>query len=625
MLTAMRKGASSWPAKLLLGVIALSFVMWGMGGIFSGRNVDVVAEVGGSDIGLVDVETAYRRQVQALASSGVRVDQGSALARSVAGMAVDELVERTLDRNAALDLGITIGDESVRGAIAADPAFRDASGAFDRNRFAVLLQRNGLAEADYVALLREQLGGAQLRGSIQAAPPAPDALAGPLFRHRFERRTVEAVLVPNDALASEREPGPGELGAWFEARREQYRAPEYRGADYILVYPADIAAEMSAGEAEMLAAYEAGGARWTEPESRHVRRLAFPDEAAAAEAAARIDAGESFDAVAAALGAEVLDLGEVTRADLFGELAGPVFALEEGATGAPIESPFGGWLLATVEAIQPERRVSFEAARETLAEEVRLGKAGDAIWDLANDLDDLLAAGDRLSEAAATLGLERHRIDAVDRHGDARENGALQILPEAPEFLPELFAAEPGLATPVIETRDGGLLVIEVGSVREPRRFEFDEVEARVAGDWRRARQAEEAHDAARAAVAGLPSIRRLAGAFDGLEAAAEGPAELGRDDTLEIAGFGPEVTARVFEARPGEVLVVPAGEEDAQLAVRLVEIAQAPASGEDDGAATLGEGLAEAMAGDVNQQFRAWLRARHDIDINRALIEQYF
>jgi peptidyl-prolyl cis-trans isomerase D len=45
MLSSIRKFSTSWYAKILLGIIVIPFVFWGMGGVFTGGNKNVVVVI----------------------------------------------------------------------------------------------------------------------------------------------------------------------------------------------------------------------------------------------------------------------------------------------------------------------------------------------------------------------------------------------------------------------------------------------------------------------------------------------------------------------------------------------------------------------------------------------------
>lgn len=625
MLTQMRKGASSWPAKILLGVIALSFVIWGMGGVFQDRNVGVVAQVGDEDIGAARLQQAYRAQLQQFQSQGFMVEQGSELSRVIARMALDQLVTDTLYRITARDMGVTINDETVRADIAGNALFHDDQGRFDPARFSMLLQQNGLSETVYIAQVRQQIADSQLQNGIGATPPAPRIMVEPLYAYRNERRVAEIAVVPNDVLAPTVAPAAGELEAFFEEHADRYQAPEYRSADYILLYPDDIAAEMTATDEEALAYYQTNEDRWIEPGRRNVVRLAYATAEEAQAAADRLTAGEAIETVAAETGSDVLDMGSVTRGDLFGALADPIFALDEGAVSDPIPSPLGGFLVVRVDAVEPEVVTPFEEAREEAAGLVRLEKAYDALYDVANDLDNMLASGDTVAEAAETLGVPVKSVTMVDAAGNARDPASLQVIPSAPEFLDELAVGEPEFASPVIETSDDGLLALEVTAVEPGRPLSFEEARDRVAEDWLMERQAELAEKAAQDAVANLAGDAPLGEAFGELGVVARATAPIRRSETPEIQGVGIDAVQALFGAAPGEVIVVPAQGTEAQIVARVVSVEPASAAEDPAGTDELRDTLTSAIVTDLGDQFRAMMRQGHEVSVDNTMLEQIF
>ena len=45
MLGSIRKFSESWYAKILLGIIVIPFIFWGMGGVFTGGNKNVIVVI----------------------------------------------------------------------------------------------------------------------------------------------------------------------------------------------------------------------------------------------------------------------------------------------------------------------------------------------------------------------------------------------------------------------------------------------------------------------------------------------------------------------------------------------------------------------------------------------------
>ena len=643
MLTRIRQGASSWPAKIFLIVIALSFVGWGVGDIFVNRGETTVAEAGPVEIDIQDLQIAYRNRIQPLQQAGTQVAPGSELAQALARAALDGLILGALESAAAEGFAIAVSDDTLRADIAANDLFANQTGMFDAAVFAGVLATNGLSEERYLAALADGLRQEQLLDSLGAVPPLPAALALGIFRHRFERRTAEIAVIANDALAPEPVPTPGELESFFQANMAAYGAPQYRSADYLLVYPEDLARRIELAEATLREAYDAAPASWAEAERRRLERMAFDSEEEAQAAFAAIQAGADFAAVArerAGIASGELEFGWFTQNDLFAELAEPLFAAAEGETVAPLASPLGGWLLFRIAEVQGEKVVPFEEARERIAEDIKLRRARAAMFDLAGDMDDLIATGASVRETAATLGLEAMTLQRISREGQAEDALSLQIVPQAPGFLDELFLGEIDFPSTVIETEDGGLLVIEVTEIVAARQRDFAEVEAAVRDDWQRVRLAELATDAARAIAAATGAGDDLDAAYGATGASFTPSAPFRRDEPPRAAsdpdagaaiasggieGVGANAVAALFAARPGEIVVATSADGTGQVVARLGGIVAAEAASGLEALADMERALRDGWIGDILRQHQAALRRATPVAIDRRLLEQSF
>src|SRR5689334_21477696 len=125
MLRFLRKYSSSTGIKILYGVLALLFVIWGVGAM-GGERVDVVARVRGDTITrhALDRETA---QLQRRYEEMLRGRWSPALAQSLdlQGQALDHLIEQALIRHEAGRLGITVTSAELVDAITRMPEFQE--------------------------------------------------------------------------------------------------------------------------------------------------------------------------------------------------------------------------------------------------------------------------------------------------------------------------------------------------------------------------------------------------------------------------------------------------------------------------------------------------------------------
>ena len=616
MLTKLRESASSWPAKVILCVVALSFVGWGVGDIFVDRGETTVAEVGARDIDVRDLQTVYRNQIRSLQANGIRVDPGSDLGRLQARIALERLVRDTLLDSTASDLGITAGDDTLRAAIARNETFHDIAGTFSKSVFAGVLSMNGLTEEVFLARLSQEITRNQLLQSLVAVPPLPDDLLRRVTQYRQEKRTARIAVIPNGTLVSVPQPIEGELAAWFGERADSYHAAEYRSASFLLVYPEDIADGIAISPGEIEEAYNSQIGRWTVPEQRLVRQIRFEtqEEAEAAD-------GSDFDVIAP----EGTEARWYERKDLLVELSGPVFSASAGETTRPVESPLGGWLIFRIDEIANESVTTLEEVRDSLGSELRLAEARYAMFDLANDLDDLVASGATVPETASALGLEMQSIDRVSSTGDPEDPGSLQIIPTTPGFLDEVFLGDLDITSTVLETDSGGLLVVEVTEILPARSRSLDEVRQRVLGDWQKGRQAELALKEARRLVAGAGSTGSLDDVFQFADATFEVSEPVSRSEVPPIANVAHSAVKALFDARPGDTVVTPSADGNAQVIARLADIIPAdfpPVSGDSAG---IGDGLKQGLASDVVELLSSNMRETYPVSIDHGLIEQYF
>ena len=67
MLNTLRGSISGWTAKILLGLLVLSFAVWGIGDVFRGGVANAVLTAGETEVSLQDYALAYNRAQSRLA------------------------------------------------------------------------------------------------------------------------------------------------------------------------------------------------------------------------------------------------------------------------------------------------------------------------------------------------------------------------------------------------------------------------------------------------------------------------------------------------------------------------------------------------------------------------------
>jgi peptidyl-prolyl cis-trans isomerase D len=489
MLRGLRNASSNWLGKSIMiavvGFLALSFAIWGIGDIFRGFGRSTVAKIGGTEITIENFRTLYNDRLQQFSRQfgrPISADQARTMGldRIVIGQLIAEIV---LDERAR-SLGLALSDAEVSKQIMTDPAFLGPNGQFDRFRFEATIRNAGYTEPRFVAEQRRRLLRRELAGTISTGLSAPKALVDAVNRYDNEQRSIEYVLLDRAQAGDIPQPSPEELAKYFDERKILFRAPEYRKLVIVSLIPSEQARWTEISDADLKRAYEERRARYVTPERRHILQVDFPNAEAAQAAADRIAKGAKLDEIAKELGKteKDIDLGTVAKAAVIDRAAGDAaFALKEGEVSAPVKGRFGTVLVQVLK-IEPEQVRPFEQVAGELKQELATARAKTEIFDVYNKIEDARAEGKPLAEAAEALKLPMRTIDAIDRTGrDAA--GTPVSLPDQ-RLLAGAFSTEVGVDRDALQVQDG-YIWYDVTGVTPSRERPIDEVKEQVEARWR--------------------------------------------------------------------------------------------------------------------------------------------
>ena len=111
MIQLLHRLSQSWVASVLMGMLALSFIVWGIGDVFTGSSQSSIITVGSTEIG-PDMFGAYYRHFLRRASqqSKTEITPEDARRQGLPLIAVQELVSRTVMTNLADKMGTAAAD-----------------------------------------------------------------------------------------------------------------------------------------------------------------------------------------------------------------------------------------------------------------------------------------------------------------------------------------------------------------------------------------------------------------------------------------------------------------------------------------------------------------------------------
>jgi peptidyl-prolyl cis-trans isomerase D len=624
MLDSMRKAASGWMAKLLLGLLVVSFAVWGVSSsILTGPTANAVLEVGSARVTPVEFRLAYDRQLRALSEQfGTRLTREQAASVGIDQQVLTQLSAGALLDDVASDMNLGVSDKEIARLTAEDPAFHTSPGTFDRVLFERVLREVGMRPEDYLLNRAQVARRQQVVDSATASMTMPQAFLDALSVHQGETRDVSFLVLPKRLVEPVAEPDEAKLAAYFAENKAEYRFPEFRAVRHVKLEPEDIAAGIDVSEADIRADYDANIARFTTPEQRTIEQLIFTDRAAADAAAAALAGGKTFDQLAAEQNRTLADvlLGTFAKDAMPDKaLAESAFALPAaGSTSAVTEGQFGPVILR-VTAINPAVIKPFDQAREQVRNEIALNRAAETILDTHDAYEDARAGGDDMKSAAAKLNLQVVETPAVSRAGEDPAGKRIETLPAASDLLRVAFDGDVDTELPPISLGASGFLWVEVASVTPSRDAEIGEVRDRVVSDWKDAEANRLIGERANVLLGELKGGKALSQIATDLALEAETVSSLSRDNSQTSLGSAGVQAA--FGGPQGHLTVAPAETDGAQVLISVDKVARP----EPDAGRVASEvaPLNEALSDDVLDQLIARLRIDTPVQVNQRVIDQ--
>jgi len=349
---------------ILMGLLVVSFAIWGIADIFRGYGSQTLIEVGDTEITPQEYSRAQRDVLRVMSS-----DAGRSLSLQEAREA--GLENRVLERligGAAVDthaksLRLGISDEALLEGIMKDPAFQDSTGNFSPLALQQALRNLDMSEQGYLASERERNLRRQLLSTVGKSPVASQVFLSALNNYNNEARTLRYVIVPGTAGGRVPEPTDDDLKRFYTNHQAKFTQPEYRKIGVLAVTPDTVKDEVKITDDDLKAAFEKDKDKLGMPERRHVQQISFPDKAAADAAYQKIQSGTDFVALAKELGSSGsdIDLGILRRTDMADATIGDVaFKLEKDKVSEPVTGQLGKTVLLRVTEIQPGKVVTFE-------------------------------------------------------------------------------------------------------------------------------------------------------------------------------------------------------------------------------------------------------------------------
>ena len=406
MLQVIRKQVHGFLGWFIMGLIIMSFALWGISSYIDGGEEIPVTTVGSTKFYEKDVNRAYSRLKQSN-------PQYAALDESVLRKeAIRQLVADTVLGNAVDDIGLVVGDQSVKKIIQDIPVFK-VDGKFDKNTYTLALNSQGLSSRQFIEQTRLALAKDQLRRSSLDSGFTTEAELEGYFRLFNQSRDVEYINIP--ITVKQVKHSDESIQTYYDEHADRYQVAEQVSLQYVELSLDDLAAQEEVTDEGLLAYYEEQKDLFTKEERRKVRHILISTKADNSEQDAlkksqeilqKLVDGEDFADLAKQYSEDPLskkkggNLGFIRKGDMVKEFEDKVFELAQGVNSKPIKTEYGYHILQ-VTAIQAAKSKSFEEVKVKITKEYRRKQAENSYFELQETLDQVRYENSASLDAAA--------------------------------------------------------------------------------------------------------------------------------------------------------------------------------------------------------------------------------
>ena len=410
MLEYLRNASEKPVAKILISILAFSFVGWGVAEWIFGNvaNDNTLVHVGDTEISAQEFNLEKSRALAQLSRDEQRaIYTDTATQNAFSKQILTKMTTKQMAENRADDLGFVVSDKRIAHEIRSFPEFQ-VNGEFSTLAFDTVLNNSGYSEAAFADVLRGNVLRSMVLGAVGVDVPVPEFAVRAAYDARYGEREIEYATIKYsdfDVAA----PSDEQLAEYY--KQNPQIVPETRNVSYVI-----IPAEMSQPDK-----YDAG----------YAIAVKFEDD---------IIAGEPMADAAKAHGAKYVDLGTFDRDNrpvdkiLTDTMMAKIFDMDAELESEMIETN-DGFVFLRVNKITPSHTAEFESVKKSLMGDWKRAEQKKQAYVRANEvLTDFKSNGKLANGKSATVsrtsGAPTDVLVAAFR-GDAGEKS---IVPSSDAF-----------------------------------------------------------------------------------------------------------------------------------------------------------------------------------------------
>ena len=431
MLQNIRDNSKGIISKILVSLIAFTFVIWGAEALFSfSTDNSAPAQVNGEEISLQELLQTSELQRRQVLANNPDIDPVTLDQQAIQAAALQQLIAQRVMLQYTQNNDLALSDAAVDQMIIQSTDFQ-INGVFDREIFESLLRNFGLTPTTY----RQQLKRGNLISQVQ------QAVAGTAFtleqnadlvaRLDGQTRNIAVLTLPLAEEMLNVSIDPQEIDTYFVDNKQRFMTPEQLSIKFVTLSKSDFYDSVEVTDEDLKDAYldaQNTVSQKSEVEASHM--LFLVDDAQTEEQALelasiahkQLEQGQDFASAAQqysqddSTSADGGYIGLLAKGEFGEDFDAALFDLQLGTYSSPVVTEFGVQIIYA-HAQSAVDQPSFDDQKQALSLALKQSGAESLFVAASEDMADIAFSSRDLLEVADALGLSVETSVLFGREG----------------------------------------------------------------------------------------------------------------------------------------------------------------------------------------------------------------
>jgi len=451
MLNILRKSIAGPLAKIFIGLLVLSFAVWGIQDIFGNYGNRVIATIDKIELTVENYIKEYNKQLSLISGSmGRQLSQEEALSIGVDREVLQNLIVEGLLRVETENLRLGVSESYIANKLISDNTFfRD--GKFNKDIYLQRISLAGYNEETFLEELIKTEKKLQLYNIISSGIKAPNIMVEAKNSYDNNERIVEYIVLPNKQFDI-KYPLESELKEYYENFQNNFIENETRDFEILTLNQKSVKELIKVNDKEINDYYKENINDYFSNEKREVYQFLF-DNLTEAELAYKNSYKKDISNLISELNYETDDIfiGNITK----DKIADPVianlaFSIEQNSYSQPTKGALG-FAIIYINNITKEQTLPIEKVKIDIEEIILTNKSDDKIIELFDKIEDARAAGENLTSIASELSLNVNTYSAVNSSGLDNKGNPIDEIKDS-KLIESIFSNEIDTEVDAIES-----------------------------------------------------------------------------------------------------------------------------------------------------------------------------